>query len=603
MIIPMYKYSFLVYHADFFDFKENLKERGVLHVMERDIEPGAEVLDNFQNLNEVKRHKRSLAGRKVDEHKVPVQIPHDGGELIEMIKSKSADLDSLHHQQQQLNKDEEALKPWGDFSWDTIHRLKEQGIKVRFFYAPAKKYDTGWEEQYSIAKISEDRGFVYFVFYDAEDQTLDLDVDEIRIPEKALSDLQNQLTSISQQIDTLNKELDTIAIDGMAVLDKFEQEIQDKLNDANFLENSGKEAEGKIRIVEGWVPQSLDEEFESYIKTQSVYYIRTLSIKEDRPPVLLKNGKFSKLFEPIGKLFSLPSYAELDLTAFFAPFFFLFFGFCLGDAGYGLLLLIGAGLAKYKVKRDMKPLLSLVQWLGVATVLFGAVTGTFFGIKLMDVNIPFFTNLRETFLDDQQMFNLALGFGFVQILFGMAIKVANGVKQNGWKHALSAAGWFLFFISTAVMIILDTVGGGGEWLWSLPHLILIGISGLGIFVLNNPKRNVFMNIGVGLWDTYNMVTGFAGDLLSYIRLFALGLSSAILGLVFNSLAFDLAPDIPVLGWIITLFILVFGHGLNLFMASLGAVVHPMRLTFVEFYKNAGFAGGGKEYKPFSKISK
>ena len=112
-----------------------------------------------------------------------------------------------------------------------------------------------------------------------------------------------------------------------------------------------------------------------------------------------------------------------------------------------------------------------------------------------------------------------------------------------------------------------------------------------------------MNIGVGLWDTYNMVTGFAGDLLSYIRLFALGLSSAILGLVFNSLAFDLAPDIPVLGWIITLIILVFGHGLNIFMASLGAVVHPMRLTFVEFYKNAGFAGGGKEYKPFSKISK
>ncbi len=603
MIIRMYKYAFLVYHADFIPFKEKLKEKGVLHIMEKNIDPGAEVLDNLQKLNEVKRYKLSLAGRKVDEIKESLKIPQNGSELIEMIKTKSADLDALHHQQQQVNKDLLALKPWGNFSWDTIRSLNEQGIKVRFFYATAKKYDVKWEEQYSIAKISEDRGFVYFVFYDAEDQTLDLDADEIKIPEKALGDLQNQLTSVNEQIEGLDKELDAIAQDGLPLLDKFEKEIQDELNDANFLINSGNEAEGKIRIVEGWVPQSLDVEFENYIKTQSVYYVRTLSAKADRPPVLLKNGAFTKLFEPIGKLFSLPAYAELDLTAFFAPFFFLFFGFCLGDAGYGLLLLIGAGLAKYKVKKDMKPLLSLVQWLGGATILFGAITGTFFGIKLMDVNIPFFTNLKETFLDDQQMFNLALGFGFVQILFGMAIKVANEVKQNGWKYSLSAAGWFLFFISTAVMIILDSVGGGEKWLWSLPHLILIGISALGIFVLNNPKRNIFMNIGVGLWDTYNMVTGFAGDLLSYIRLFALGLSSAILGLVFNSLAFDLAPDIPVLGWIITLIILVFGHGLNIFMASLGAIVHPMRLTFVEFYKNAGFSGGGKEYKPFSKISK
>ncbi|WP_246095487.1 V-type ATP synthase subunit I [Saccharicrinis carchari] len=599
----MYKYSFLVHHSDFISFKENLKEKGVLHIKERDIEPGAEVLDNIQQLSEVKRHKRRLLGRKADEHTVQVQIPQDGSELIEMLKSKNAQLDTLHHEQQQLDKEVEALKPWGDFSWDTIHKLKKQGIKVRFFYTAAKKYDPLWEREYSLAKISEERGFVYFVFYDTEDQTLDLDVDEIKIPEKELSDLKKQLDSIIKKIDRLNQELDKIAEEGIPVLDKFESDIQDRLNDASFLVNSGDGADGKIKIVEGWVPKSLDEGFENYIKEQSVYYIREQSTQKDKPPILLQNGRFSKLFEPIGKLFSLPSYAELDLTAFFAPFFFLFFGFCLGDAGYGLLLLIGAGVAKYKVDKDMKPLLSLVQWLGVGTILFGVVTGTFFGIKLMDVNIPFFTNLRETFLDDQQMFNLALGFGFVQILFGMAIKVANGVKQNGWKHSLSAAGWFLFFISTAIMVILDAVGGEEKWLWSVPHIILISISGLGIFVLNDPKRNVFMNIGVGLWDTYNMITGFAGDLLSYIRLFALGLSSAILGLVFNSLAFDLAPDIPVLGWIVTLIILVLGHGLNLFMASLGAVVHPMRLTFVEFYKNAGFVGGGKEYKPFSKISK
>jgi V/A-type H+-transporting ATPase subunit I len=139
-------------------------------------------------------------------------------------------------------------------------------------------------------------------------------------------------------------------------------------------------------------------------------------------------------------------------------------------------------------------------------------------------------------------------------------------------------------------------------MFSTIHIIILGIAGLGIYIFNHPKRNVFVNIGAGLWDTYNMITGFAGDLLSYIRLFALGLSSAILGLVFNKLAMDLSPDIIVVKQLVFLIILIFGHGLNIFMSGLGSFVHPMRLTFVEFYKNAGFTGGGKEYKPFRKLN-
>jgi V/A-type H+/Na+-transporting ATPase subunit I len=111
-----------------------------------------------------------------------------------------------------------------------------------------------------------------------------------------------------------------------------------------------------------------------------------------------------------------------------------------------------------------------------------------------------------------------------------------------------------------------------------------------------------MNVGVGLWNTYNMVTGILGDLLSYIRLFALGISSAIMGFVFNSLAVEMSGSIPVLNILIMVVILVIGHGINIFMSGLGAFVHPMRLTFVEFYKNAGFAGGGKQYNPFRKIT-
>ena len=128
------------------------------------------------------------------------------------------------------------------------------------------------------------------------------------------------------------------------------------------------------------------------------------------------------------------------------------------------------------------------------------------------------------------------------------------------------------------------------------------ICGLAIFFYNDPTKNVFVNFGLGLWNTYNMVTGLLGDILSYVRLFALGLSGGILASVFNSLATGMSPDNAILGPIVMVLIFVVGHAINIFMNVLGAMVHPMRLTFVEFFKNAGYEGGGKEYNPFKKIN-
>jgi V/A-type H+/Na+-transporting ATPase subunit I len=120
-----------------------------------------------------------------------------------------------------------------------------------------------------------------------------------------------------------------------------------------------------------------------------------------------------------------------------------------------------------------------------------------------------------------------------------------------------------------------------------------------ILLLNDPKANILTRIGKGIWDLYGL-TGIFGDLLSYIRLFALGIASAILGFVVNDIALQMRDGIPYLGPVLFVLFLVVGHGANLLIASLGAFVHPMRLTFVEFYKNAGFTGGGKVYEPFAK---
>ena len=122
-----------------------------------------------------------------------------------------------------------------------------------------------------------------------------------------------------------------------------------------------------------------------------------------------------------------------------------------------------------------------------------------------------------------------------------------------------------------------------------------------MFFFNSPGKNIFVNFGLGIWNTYNNVSGLVGDLLSYIRLFAIGLSGGILATVFNDLATGLSPDIPVVRELMILLILLVGHGINLFMSSISSFVHPMRLTFVEFYKNAGFEMAARQFEPLTKI--
>ncbi|MCE1156742.1 MAG: ATPase, partial [Bacteroidales bacterium] len=218
-----------------------------------------------------------------------------------------------------------------------------------------------------------------------------------------------------------------------------------------------------------------------------------------------------------------------------------------------------------------------------------------------EADIVWLEQFKVIMLNSDQLFNVALVLGAVQIIFGMLIRTAGSIRRFGFAASLSLLGWLLIIL-----------GGGGTTLAGMiteldPEVKkylyygFFGTGGLLVFVLNNIKRNPLINIGAGVWDAYNMATGILGDLLSYIRLFALGISSSVMGFVFNDLAINMSGDIPVLSTLIMLLIMVFGHGINIFMGGLGAFVHPMRLTFVEFYKNAGFEGGGKKYKPFKSV--
>jgi V/A-type H+-transporting ATPase subunit I len=269
----------------------------------------------------------------------------------------------------------------------------------------------------------------------------------------------------------------------------------------------------------------------------------------------------------------------------------MFFGFGMNDAGYGLILLIGATVIKYLGKPKIKKsYLTLVQLLGVITFFFGLLTGNIFGVSIAE--FPGLSFTKELFLRDKQIFTLAIAIGFAQILFGMVLQGLNKMIKFGFKYGLPQVGWIMIILHLLNMFYFKILP-----LYS--HVdIYIGLALIIFFA--DPEAGFFKGIGTGIWELFG-ITGLMGDVLSYIRLFALGVSSAILALVINSIALQI-EKVAYIGPVLFLIVLLFGHTLNLFVASLGAFVHTMRLTFVEFYKNAGFTGGGNPYKPFTIIS-
>lgn len=600
MIVPMKKYTFLVYHADYQKFLEELRQVGVVDVVERTKDLDDETRDQLLEQKQISDTIKLLQHRKVD---ITESFPSDtdGIAVVQKVRELLNEQESLEQQLISVNKEIANLEPWGDFSLETLKKLREAGLNVSFYITSTKKFKPEWEQQYNIGVANTVPPNVYFILVRENDEQVELDAEEIKTPERSLSEMMRRREAIHARAAEINQALDHYAATSVPVLKDALNNLAGRTDLKRVLANTKPEADEKVMILQGFVPETGDAKLMRFCEERDILYLEGKPEEKDKIPILLQNNRFSKLFEPISKLFSLPSYYELDLTPFFAPFFMMFFGFCLGDAGYGLIVLLGATLYKRKAKPGFRPYLSLAQYLGIATFIFGVISGTFFGINLIETKVSFLSEVRGYFFDSQKMFYLALVLGLIQIIFGMIVKVFNIIRQKGFAYALSTIGWLFLIVGMIARVALTHYAilpeGEKVFLYTV-----LGISGVFILLLNDPKVNVFVRIGKGVWDVYGMVTGIFGDLLSYIRLFALGISSAILGLVINSIGLDML-GIPVIGPVIFVLFLTVGHVANILISSLGAFVHPMRLTFVEFYKNAGFSGGGKEYKPFSeKIS-
>jgi len=605
MITKMKKLTFLVYHKEYEEFLNSLRELGVVHIVEK--QQGAadntELQENIRLFNRLAATLKLLQNQKHEKNAV---IATEGGtatrgmQVLDEVDALQTEHGKLSQQLQSYAKEKEVLEVWGNFEPTGIQKLKDAGYIIGFYSCSEGNYKEEWETEYNAMIVNRISSKVFFVTVTKAGQEVDLDVEQAKLPAYSLSRLEALYDTTEQAIEGNEKKLVALSETDIPSLKAALKELQSQIEFSKVVLSSEQTAGDKLMLIEGWAPAYSKVEIEAYLNDAHVYYEITDPMPGDNVPIRLNNKGFFAWFEPICKLYMLPKYNELDLTPFFAPFFMVFFGLCLGDSGYGLFLFLGATayrlLAK-KVTPSMKSIISLIQVLSVSTFFCGLLTGTFFGANIYDLDWPIVQRLKHAVLmDNNDMFRLSLILGVIQILFGMVLKAVNQTIQFGFKYAIATIGWIILLVSTAVSALFSSselLSMGGT-----AYKVVLCISGAMIFLFNTPGKNIFMNIGLGLWDSYNMVTGLLGDVLSYVRLFALGLSGGILAGVFNSLAVGMSPDNVIAGPIVMVLIFVIGHAINMFMNVLGAMVHPMRLTFVEFFKNSGYEGGGKEYKPF-----
>jgi V/A-type H+/Na+-transporting ATPase subunit I len=606
MIERMRRYTFVLHRLDYRGFLAELQDLGMVHLI-RSTETKTEALAATSGriarfAAAAKLLKPYLAAEKsagTAEQGRGAAAPaagRDPAEVLAGIDRALEERDKLGRRREALVREIAALEPWGHFRPEDIRRLAEAGVAVDLYVCPRNRFKEEWAANAAVEIVRQEGGTVHFAVFRKVEDTVGIDADPFPVPPQTLAEKERELGEVDRRLGEIEDALRREALEGVEVFQAEIGRLAVEYAYEDALLQGVPEADDEVMIVRGWIPARLEGRLLDHLERTGVVHIAEDGAEGDRPPVLLRNGWFARQFEPISRMFMLPHYHEFDLTPFFAPFFMLFFGFCNADISYGVALIALGALLKSRMKKpSTRGALTLVQIFGAAAIVMGWLTGTVLGYDLKAVGgVGELVLLRSP----EQLFNVALLLGAIQILLGVAVRTVKLMRQKGFLHGVSSCGAFLLLSGLAVMGSSMLGVETGRWGELVKYPVMAGLAMILLF--NSPGKNILVNIGAGLWALYNLVTGFFGDILSYIRLFALGVSSTILGIVVNAMAKDLAA-VPYAGWLLFLVFMIFGHSLNLALGALGGFVHPMRLTFVEFYKNAGFDGPGLEYRPFGKL--
>jgi V/A-type H+-transporting ATPase subunit I len=576
MIERMTKYSFILLSSAKDAFLEDLQSLGLVDI--------------------------TRSSKPIDEHSAALLDDCDRikKEIKDIEAGTDARLRELENSLSEQIREQESLRPWG--TWDRA-RLEETGLELHFYNTAAKNFDPDWPSQYAIQKVSEDGKQLWFVIVGSAEG---FPLKEIPAPTLTFAEASEAVAHTKKQIELYSNTLENRR-EELPGLRKELSDKQEKLSLYLASATGESAAENKLVIFEGFAPSEKDAALKDSFDKMPVLWLSEKAAVEDEPPIKFKNKKFVGMFEVLTDMYGRPAYDGFDPTPFISIFFTLFFAFCMGDAGYGLVIVLLGLLLRGKLGKQTS---ALVMTLGVATFIIGFIFHTFFSMDISQWGFIRSLGLHKIMVPENKFIIpgvgeydwtmiLAIACGVVHISLAQLTKAIVETRNKGFLASISTWGWTLLIVGGVIVGTFALIGVFDKTITKIIIIVIGIISALFVFFLRDFKKNPLINVGNGLWETYNTATGLLSDVLSYLRLYALGLAGGLLGAAFNDLAIMVRGDGGI-GWIFFVLLLIVGHVLNIAMCALGAFVHPLRLNFLEFFKNAGYEGAGRKYTPLAK---
>lgn len=400
--------------------------------------------------------------------------------------------------------------------------------------------------------------------------------------EKTIEALKQELSVMARDIENFKLYRDILEIE------KINWEIKNKTLFEGILD---------YIIFWGYEKETKKLKEQLYLIAKEAQLMEIAIEKGEQPRVILENHKFIRPFQYVTEIFGMPKPGELDPTPYLAFFFILFFGVCLTDAGYGILLIVFTLLPLIFLKKKLGDtnLLKLLFYGGISTLIMGALFGSYFGSTTQTLQkFPFLYKLKMIDPIEDTLLFMALSFaiGYLQVAFAQVIKMITGRKNKNKEIFFNGLAWLIFYAALVVFVLSKIK------IVQLPYAptIFLAISAGFLLIAESFGQKIFLKPLVGAIKILQGIIGTMSDVLSYSRLVALGLSTAVIALIVNQIAFLLGGMVPYVGWVLTVLVLIGGHIFNLAINALGSFIHSGRLQFVEFFPKF-LEGGGKRFNP------
>jgi V/A-type H+-transporting ATPase subunit I len=586
MIVPMKKVTlfFSAKHHD--EALLRLRHLGVLHIqdIERrasdDIQQIETTLENIERILKLPELQQDAS-----------QLSEDNPEkTIEKILGLLQKRDSIQRELHEYQEIADWFERWGDISYSSVQALRESGIFIRL-YLTDKGGLTRIPDDKQILVAGTSNNVVHLALISqSEDEHLDLRQDTI--PQAEPDEVRSKINQLKKDNDEINGQLGSMAA-CRDMLTDYRIKLEKDLVVSRV--KAGMGDVGDISYLQGFCP---DEAVQSVRKMADSHGWGYLVEEPDDPsqvPTLTKNSKFVNMISPLFKFMStLPGYDEMDVSMIFLAFFSVFFAIIIGDGGYGLIFMLLTIWMRVKFKKANSEFVNLMFLLSGTTLVWGLLTGTWFGSKTI-AGLPFLRHFvigkLDSFGAESESFVMLLSFIIGAIHLSVAHLMAAAKKRNitalgeiGWVCEL----WFIFFLAKKLVLGIDMPGYAMTLLW-------VGLAIILIF--SNFQRNIFKGMLATLSNLPLSVIGSFSDIVSYIRLFAVGFAGFIVSSSFNTMAVGAGIDSVVSGIIAALIIFV-GHALNIALCTMSVLVHGVRLNMLEFSGHVGVQWTGKPYEPF-----